>query len=205
MTNTRCLGLSISLIAFMTLVAFPVLAQRPGGPPPPPGGAPVVCTDRQNVYALNGDKLLQYSKSDFKLVKSIDLPKPPPPPDKGGALGPGSPPRGEGPPPSEMAGHRNPPPSSGLEELQGASACPPGPPPCTSGQRGPQPPAEGSRNMSGPGGGPPPMGGPRPSLWSGDRSLFVQLGPMLYRYSTPDLRLLDTLDCGRPERPSASK
>lgn len=66
-----------------------------------------------------------------------------------------------------------------------------GPPPCFGG--GPQGPHS-------------PMGGPpRPMLWTGDHALFVMLGPMIYRYSTPDLKLQATLEIPKPECPPAAK
>jgi hypothetical protein len=50
----------------------------------------------------------------------------------------------------------------------------------------------------------PPMGGP-PGLWAGEGSLYVLAGPMLYRFSTPDLTLKTTTELPKPEPPKAEK
>jgi hypothetical protein len=50
----------------------------------------------------------------------------------------------------------------------------------------------------------PPMGGP-PGLWAAEGSLYVLAGPMLYRFSTPDLTLKTTAELPKPEPPKAEK
>ena len=50
----------------------------------------------------------------------------------------------------------------------------------------------------------PPMGGPQ-GLWAGEGSLYVLAGPMLYRFSTPDLTLKTTAELPKPEPPKAGK
>jgi hypothetical protein len=50
----------------------------------------------------------------------------------------------------------------------------------------------------------PPMGGPQ-GLWAGDGSLYVLAGPMLYRFSTPDLTIKTTAELPKPEPPRAGK
>jgi hypothetical protein len=50
----------------------------------------------------------------------------------------------------------------------------------------------------------PPMGGPQ-GLWAGEGSLYVLAGPMLYRFSTPDLTLKTTAELPKPEPPEAAK
>jgi hypothetical protein len=51
---------------------------------------------------------------------------------------------------------------------------------------------------------PPPMGGPH-GIWAGGGSLFVLAGPMIYRFSTPDLKLLTSVELPKPEHPKAGK
>jgi hypothetical protein len=48
----------------------------------------------------------------------------------------------------------------------------------------------------------PPMGGPH-GLWVGDGALYVVAGPMLYKFSTPDLTLKSTAELPKPEPPKA--
>lgn len=48
----------------------------------------------------------------------------------------------------------------------------------------------------------PPKGG-SPALWAGDGSLYVLAGPMLYRFSTPDLALKTAAELPKPEPPKA--
>jgi hypothetical protein len=50
----------------------------------------------------------------------------------------------------------------------------------------------------------PPMGGPQ-GLWAGEGSLYVLAGPLLYRFSTPDLTLKTTAELPKPEPPKAGK
>jgi hypothetical protein len=97
--------------------------------------------DKQHLYVVVGPKIMQYGLADLKLVKTVDLPKPEMPKDKG---------------------------------------APPCPPPH------------------------PPMGGPQ-GLWAGDGSLYVLAGPLLYRFSTPDLTLKTTAELPKPEPPKAGK
>jgi hypothetical protein len=49
----------------------------------------------------------------------------------------------------------------------------------------------------------PPMGGAQ--LWAGDGSLYVLAGPMLYRFSTPDLTLKTTAELPKPVPPQTGK
>jgi len=49
----------------------------------------------------------------------------------------------------------------------------------------------------------PPKGGPH-GLWAGEGSLYVLAGPMLHRYSTPDLTLKSTMELPKPEPPRAA-
>ena len=48
-------------------------------PPPPPQGSGL-CTDGTYLFMLRGHSIQQYSVADMTLVKSVDLPKPEPPP-----------------------------------------------------------------------------------------------------------------------------
>jgi hypothetical protein len=48
----------------------------------------------------------------------------------------------------------------------------------------------------------PPMGGPH-GLWAGDGALYVLAGPMIYKYSTPDLTFKTTVELPKPEFPPA--
>ncbi len=50
----------------------------------------------------------------------------------------------------------------------------------------------------------PPLGGLR-GLWAAEGSLYVLAGPMLYRFSTPDLTLKTTVELPKPEPPKAVK
>jgi len=47
----------------------------------------------------------------------------------------------------------------------------------------------------------PHMGGPPQGLWTAGNSLYVLAGPMLYRYSIPDLKLDQTQELPKPEFP----
>ena len=47
---------------------------------------------------------------------------------------------------------------------------------------------------------PPCMAGPH-GLWAGDGFLYVLAGPLLFRYSTPDLTLKNTMALPKPELP----
>lgn len=48
---------------------------------------------------------------------------------------------------------------------------------------------------------PPYMAGPQ-GLWAGEGFLYVLAGPMIYRYSTPDLTLKNTVELPKPEFPN---
>jgi hypothetical protein len=48
-------------------------------PPPPPAGAGL-CTDGEYLFMLRGHSIQQYTVADMTLVKSVELPKPEPPP-----------------------------------------------------------------------------------------------------------------------------
>ena len=50
---------------------------------------------------------------------------------------------------------------------------------------------------------PPPMAGH--GLWAGNGFLYVLAGPVIYRYSTPDLSLQATVELPEPELPEASE
>lgn len=47
---------------------------------------------------------------------------------------------------------------------------------------------------------PPHMGGPH-GLWADENFLYVLAGPVMYRYSTPDLVLHNTVELPKPELP----
>jgi hypothetical protein len=47
---------------------------------------------------------------------------------------------------------------------------------------------------------PPPIAGPH-GLWLGNDVLYVLAGPVIYRYSTPDLTLQTTVELPKPEFP----
>lgn len=47
---------------------------------------------------------------------------------------------------------------------------------------------------------PPHMAGPQ-GLWAGEGFLYVLAGPMIYRYSAPDLTLKNSIELSRPEFP----
>ncbi len=47
-----------------------------------------------------------------------------------------------------------------------------------------------------------PMVGPH-GLWAGDGALYVLAGPMIYKFSTPDLTLKTSVELPRPEFPKA--
>ena len=49
----------------------------------------------------------------------------------------------------------------------------------------------------------PPMGAQ--GLWAGDGALYVLAGPMLYRFSTPDLTLKTTAELPKPVPPQTGK
>ena len=48
--------------------------------PPPPQQGSGLCTDGTYLFMLRGHSLQQYTVADMTLVKSVDLPKPEPPP-----------------------------------------------------------------------------------------------------------------------------
>jgi hypothetical protein len=48
----------------------------------------------------------------------------------------------------------------------------------------------------------PPRGGHQ-AIWAGEGVLYVLAGPLLYRYSTPDLTLKATVELLKPEPPKA--
>jgi hypothetical protein len=52
---------------------------------------------------------------------------------------------------------------------------------------------------------PPPFKhGPGPhGIWAGEGGLYVLAGPMIYRYSTPDLTLKTSVELPKPEPPQA--
>ena len=45
-----------------------------------------------------------------------------------------------------------------------------------------------------------PMAGPH-GIWAGDGALYVLAGPMIYRFSTPDLTLKTSVELPKPEFP----
>jgi hypothetical protein len=47
-----------------------------------------------------------------------------------------------------------------------------------------------------------PMAGPH-GLWAGDGALYVLAGPVIHRYSTPDLTFKTTVELPKPEFPPA--
>lgn len=47
-----------------------------------------------------------------------------------------------------------------------------------------------------------PMAGPH-GLWAGDGALYVLAGPMIYKFSTPDLTLKTSVELPKPEFPQA--
>jgi len=49
---------------------------------------------------------------------------------------------------------------------------------------------------------PPPMMAPQ-GLWAGEGSLYVLAGPVIHRYSTPDLTFKTTVELPKPEIPQA--
>ena len=49
-----------------------------------------------------------------------------------------------------------------------------------------------------------PMAGPH-GLWAGDGALYVLAGPMIYKYSTPDLTLKTKAELPKPEFPKADR
>jgi hypothetical protein len=138
--------LSFVLALVLILTSVLAFAGPPEGMFPPHGlqhrlGPASVVADQEYLYVVAGPKIMQYSLTDLKLVKTVDLPKP--------AL------------PKEQEARPFPPPH-------------------------------------------PPMGGP-PGLWAGEGSLYVLAGPMLYRFSTPDLTLKTTAELPKPEPPKAEK
>lgn len=60
-------------------VSGDVSSENQNQPPPPPAGAGL-CTDGTYLFMLRGHSIQQYTVADMALVKSIDLPKPEPPP-----------------------------------------------------------------------------------------------------------------------------
>ncbi len=56
-----------------------------------------------------------------------------------------------------------------------------------------------------PGKGPPPMGGPPHGLWASNGVLYVLAGPMIHRYSIPDLTFQSTVELPKPALPQADK
>jgi hypothetical protein len=54
--------------------------------------------------------------------------------------------------------------------------------------------------------GPPHPPGPGPQgFWVGDNALYVMAGPMLYKYSLPDLTLKTKVELPKPEPPQAAR
>lgn len=52
---------------------------------------------------------------------------------------------------------------------------------------------------------PPPGSAPPHGIYAGEGFLYVLLGPRVYRYSTPELILKDTVEIPRPEVPKPGK
>jgi hypothetical protein len=91
----------INLALGLIFTATAALAGPPPGMFPPHGFHPMlgpagITADKQNLYVLAGPKIMQYSLKDLKLLKTVDLPKPAPPPGKEAGPCP--------PPPPPMAG-----------------------------------------------------------------------------------------------------
>lgn len=143
------LALAAALILIGTLAfANPSLGMRPPhGMFPPMGGAGITGT-QQHLYVLGGGKIMQYSLSDLKLLKTVDLPKPAPPADL----------------------------KSKGEEERGKFLPPPH----------------------------PPMAGPQ-GFWVGDGALYVMAGPMIHKFSIPDLTLKTSVELPKPEFPKADR
>jgi len=51
---------------------------------------------------------------------------------------------------------------------------------------------------------PPPIPEPH-GVWTGDGFLYIMAGPVIYRYSTPDLTLQTTIELPKPELPKAAR
>jgi hypothetical protein len=138
------IAVSILSVLILSLTSEITSASRTDYMAPPSGFGPMMrpagmCADQQYLYAVAGGKIMQYSLSDMSLVRSVDLPELPPPPDAGTCQ---------------------------------AGNCPP----------------------------PPPMARSQWLLTAGG-SLYVMIGPMIYRYSTPDLGLLGSVELPKPEFP----
>jgi hypothetical protein len=82
---------ALIIVVFFLLVAGAVygLAQQAAPFPPPPhhrGCLPPlpgsVCTDGKYLYVVLGPKIYLYSVPDLNLKKTVELPKPTPPPEK---------------------------------------------------------------------------------------------------------------------------
>jgi len=77
----------IILTLVLILAAGAALAGPPGGMNPHHGFHPMmgpasIAGDKENLYILAGPKIMQYRLADLKLLKTVDLPQPAPPPDK---------------------------------------------------------------------------------------------------------------------------
>jgi hypothetical protein len=153
--NTRRILITFALTLILNSVAGVALAQQTEGRQPPPPMHPMmglsgICGDQEYLYLMAGGKIMQYEITDLKLLKTVDLPKPAPPPS--------APPNGTEP-----------------------------------GQFPPH----------------PPMAGPH-GLWAGESSLgdsclYVLAGPVIHRYSTPDLTWQITVELPKPELPEVGK
>jgi hypothetical protein len=98
--NHKKILLSLAVAASLIVSATLAFAGPHHGPPHhhglhPPLGVSGIYGTQQNLYVLEGCKIMKYSLPDLKLLKSIDLLKPVPPP---------GPKVGHKPPPPPMAG-----------------------------------------------------------------------------------------------------
>lgn len=83
--NRKMLLVSLALTGALIVTATLAFAAPHHKPPPPHGKFPPIGVSgiygtTQHLYVLEGCKILQYSLPDLKLLKSLDLPQPSPPP-----------------------------------------------------------------------------------------------------------------------------
>ncbi|MCE5244582.1 MAG: hypothetical protein ABFD98_13845 [Syntrophobacteraceae bacterium] len=79
-------ALILLVVMVWTLAAVPAYAASAttGGapPPPPPMGLPSgICADDSMLYVVADGKIMQYQISDLSLLATLNLPKPPAPPE----------------------------------------------------------------------------------------------------------------------------
>jgi hypothetical protein len=77
------IGFALSLVvSSATGPAFAQSTQKMESPPPIGHllGLSGICVDQQYLYVMAGGKIMQYEISDIKLLRAVDLPELPPPP-----------------------------------------------------------------------------------------------------------------------------